>query len=888
MDVQDWERVKVIFEEALSVEPAERAAYVEAACGDETVLRETVEELLKNHSSDPRPPRETSLGPVFEVGQLIANRFRIIRFIDSGAMGEVYEVDDHRLHRRLALKTLRPSEGITEEAIQRFQREIRVAQGVTHENLCRVFDYVEHWSSGNTGEPRLIPCLTMELVRGESLAQHLSSGPIELNDALMLIRQIAAGLDYLHDHDIIHRDLKPSNIMLTHTRDGQRRAVVMDFGLAKISGPDSDLFASRTDMLAGAPYFMAPEIFRGEAHSAASDIYAFGLIVDEMVTRSRAFSVSSLHALYFAKLWETPIPPSKRGDLPALWEQVILQCLDVQPKNRFSRAGDAVSVLEGISAPRVHTEPASAARIAPRKRLAVWAAAIIILVLLIPAMIIARMALTPAAASIDVFDIENRTGDSSYDYLVKGTTDELVRRLPEIVDAHVITLHSTRSKAPARTPSLFSFDGELQQLEGQVRLSVRLTDDQNNVTWSQDFGKDQMSDALALQSQITNETMLAIQRHLALGGLGKTIERGPMSTVLLNIGNWIGRTARSDSPRPPTTSNAALDDFMHAHHRMANASPNDLTYAIVKLKNATAKDPEFALAYASLAEAHILMTNYSYFPFSEMLDAARQHANKAVSIAPDLPEAYEALAVVQRMEWELKDSRENFKKALALKPTLSTARLRYAGLLLQFGHSQEGIVEARRAVDADPYNPIQTAAYGLYLFLAGEYQECLTVLEPAALGKDALGPAHNLGDLYARLAEVSSGAQREQYFQKAFEQADRVAQIEQRVRLGENVSTPRADEMYAHFHSMRGDSRAAKPYLDRMLKGMRAGSVSPAHVAWIYAAQGREDEALDLIERAAAARDQHLMFMQLMPVFEKLRKHPRFEKVLDELGLRDS
>src|SRR5262249_39103647 len=158
---------------------------------------------------------------------------------------------------------------------------------------------------------------------------------------------------------VIHRDLKPSNVMLTRRKDGNVRAVVMDFGLAKLDDPDGDFYDSRTDIQAGAPYFMAPELLRSEKPSIASDIYSLGLVIDELVTRTRAFSATSLGALYFAKLWEQPVEPFKRAiDLPDNWGRVIIRCLESKAEARFHSAREVIHALESDKLPSVADQTA--------------------------------------------------------------------------------------------------------------------------------------------------------------------------------------------------------------------------------------------------------------------------------------------------------------------------------------------------------------------------------------------------------------------------------------------------------------------------------------------------------------------------------------------------
>jgi eukaryotic-like serine/threonine-protein kinase len=350
-----WEKIKQVFDAALEMPEPQRMAYVETACMDKPEVVSAVREMLRSYSDDSltrtsQPTDDTTHDAVFREGDLVANRFRVTRFINRGGMGEVYEVYDTRLRRATAMKTLRPEFQADAEALERFQREIVIAQNVGNDNLCRIYEFVEHpFRDRFSGDILLIPCFTMELLAGDNLGEFIRDHrPLTPGEALPLIRQVGSGLQILHENGIIHRDLKPSNVMLVPRRDGQTRAVVMDFGLSKPERPDSGFFETQITFQAGAPYSMAPELLRRERPGIASDIYSFGLLIDEMVTKSRAFTALSVQGLYFSKLWELPIPPGERAiGLPSSWEQTILQCLEKDPTLRPRSVREVIDALEG-------------------------------------------------------------------------------------------------------------------------------------------------------------------------------------------------------------------------------------------------------------------------------------------------------------------------------------------------------------------------------------------------------------------------------------------------------------------------------------------------------------------------------------------------------------
>ena len=304
------------------------------------------------HFKGQRPGTSSALA----VGELLAGRYRVLRFIGNGGMGEVYEAEDCELHERVALKTILPEIARQPESIQRFKREIQLARKVTHPNVCRIYDLVYH-------ETTIF--LTMEMLEGETLAQRLlRTGAMTTEVAFPLVAQIVAGLAAAHRAGIVHRDLKCSNVMLvpTKARDADVRAVIMDFGLARRNavGDDPAGLNSTTQAITGTPAYMAPEQVEGRAVTSAADIYALGIVMYEMVTGRSPFEGDSPLSIAVKRLQEPP--PSPKSHQPGLdlrWERAILRCLERNPADRFADAEEITRTIEP-QAPAV--EPAEQPR----------------------------------------------------------------------------------------------------------------------------------------------------------------------------------------------------------------------------------------------------------------------------------------------------------------------------------------------------------------------------------------------------------------------------------------------------------------------------------------------------------------------------------------------
>jgi tRNA A-37 threonylcarbamoyl transferase component Bud32/tetratricopeptide (TPR) repeat protein len=288
-----------------------------------------------------RSPEDNA--PSLRVDEQVAERYQVVRFLGRGGMGEVYEVDDVLLHERVALKTIRSELATDRRAIERFRREIRLAHKVTHPNVCRVFDVVRHGTRAY---------LTMELLRGETLAEHIrKSGPLPWLEALPIARQLCAGLDAAHAAGVLHRDFKSHNVVLVPA-DGGVRAVITDFGLARPTLAAESDTADAQRMTAdggfiGTPAYVAPEQMLGREVGPAADIYALGVVLYEMLTGRLPFEGKTSFAAAVRRLSERPVAPREHvADLPRRCEAAILRCLATEPTARFARAGLVAAALD--------------------------------------------------------------------------------------------------------------------------------------------------------------------------------------------------------------------------------------------------------------------------------------------------------------------------------------------------------------------------------------------------------------------------------------------------------------------------------------------------------------------------------------------------------------
>jgi serine/threonine protein kinase len=368
----NWEQIKSLFQQAIELDPAEQASFLLEKAPD-PVVRVEVERLLLEYQEAGGFLSKPLIGDVtppplvnrFAAGDLLAGRFKIIRFIAAGGMGEVYEAFDLELRENLAIKTILAEAVRDPKAISAFRREVHLARRVTHPNVCRIFDIFR------TENPEHADTLfvTMELLKGKTLAQQLKQGgafaPVQ---AAPLVRQLASALMSAHHAGVVHRDLKPGNIFLVDppTPEGAIRAVITDFGLAvrslDPSKPLATLNSLSTDRdIRGTPAYMAPEQLQGQGATAASDVYALGVVVYEMVVGVHPFPESSIPLLIASILTKQPRSPSQANPkLTPHLDAVILKSLEKDPVIRYASIESFTNDLDRAWSPDSQASTAQA------------------------------------------------------------------------------------------------------------------------------------------------------------------------------------------------------------------------------------------------------------------------------------------------------------------------------------------------------------------------------------------------------------------------------------------------------------------------------------------------------------------------------------------------
>jgi TolB-like protein len=512
------------------------------------------------------------------IGQTVSH-YRITAELGRGGMGVVYEAEDQKLPRKVALKFLPPELTRDAEAKRRFVNEAEAASSLQHPNLCTIFEIDE------TEDGRLF--LAMPCYEGQTLKEKLSSGPLPIDEALDIARQLASGLAKAHGRGIVHRDVKPGNVFLTE--DGH--AVLLDFGLAKLSGATQ---LTRTGTTVGTPAYLSPEQSRGRETDARTDIWALGVVMYEMLGGRLPFGGDHPQALIYAIQHEEPRSlPEVRAEVPAELARIVQRCLAKDPTDRHASADELREDLERLSR-------GEGLRLRRRRRR--WPVLLpVVLVGAIAVLWLARRGgepLTPAPAdrkSIAVMPFQNLTGDSQYDVWILG--------LPELLNTEL-----------SNSQELRVLDSQtLQSALGEVELAQAAA---LSVPQMRDVGTRTLVETLITGSLLKAGPSLRIQLKLLDAGTGASLATmrvdGRAEDDFFAMADSLTAQVRDfleidtlkqwnpeyDWAAVGTQSAEAYRLYLEGAQARSRA---DFTVAIDKLKRAVAIDSSFIMAWLDLA-----------------------------------------------------------------------------------------------------------------------------------------------------------------------------------------------------------------------------------------------------------------------------------------------
>jgi TolB-like protein/Tfp pilus assembly protein PilF/tRNA A-37 threonylcarbamoyl transferase component Bud32 len=781
--------------------------------------------------------------------------YEIVQPIGSGGMGDVYRARDTRLDRDVAVKVLPERYARDPEARMRFEREAKAVAALAHPNILSIHDF------GLTEERAFS---VTELLEGQTLRHRMHEGPIPWRKVVEIGAALADGLAAAHAKGIIHRDLKPENIYLT----GDGRVKILDFGIAQFTRPEpeesEDIDPSlmptapmKTDPSAvvGTAGYMAPEQLRGEPVDATTDIFSLGSVLYEMVTGKAAFIRKTVIDSLSAILTDTPdvFTVSERM-IPYELARVIQRCLEKNKDERFQSARDLAFALRAIGTATSLSFEAPAER---KRRWKIWGAIVVAAVVAAISFLLVRdvdVQVTPRESanvrrpirSIAILPFVNATGDREAEYLSDGVTETLINTLAQVRDLRVMSRTSVfhyKDKSP--NPSAVGRD---------LRVSAVV------------LGRiESVGDRLVVSAELVDTSDNAL-----IWGNRYTIARADLFNVQQSIATEISRmlrlqlTGREEILTKRHTADArAYELYLKGRFQWNKRNAEGLYAAIALFNQAIEIDPQYALAYAGLADCYNLLDIWAGLPTRETFPRAKAAAQKALAIDDSLAEAHTSLAyAIQTYEWDWTAAEREYRRAIELSPNYATARQWYAEMLTATGRFDEAAAQGRKALELDPMSPIINAVVAWNSTMARRYGVAIEQGQQTT----NLFPDFLAGHAYLGLALLESGRPK-----------DAIPELEASQKLADIVVI---FTWLIRAHHAAGDGATASRLLEELEQRGRREYLPPYYMAALYAHLGDHERAFEELDRALRERTGALVWTKVDPALDPLRKDARFAKIL--------
>ena len=792
------------------------------------------------------------------------SHYRILSLLGKGGMGEVYLAEDTRLGRRVALKLL--SAGFTkdEDRVRRFQQEARAASALNHPNILTIYEI---------GQADAGYFIATEFIDGVTLRQRLKQTKILLPDVLDIAIQAAGALSAAHQAGIVHRDIKPENIMLR--TDGYIK--VLDFGLAKLTEKVADRQTTNSEaativkvdttpgMVMGTVNYMSPEQARGLEVDERSDIFSLGVVIYEMAAGRAPFAGLTPTDVIISIIERDPLPLKRLlPEAPAELEWIVSKALCKNCEKRYQTAKEITldlkslkqrleieaelgrSIQQGLSGRRSSTRISKNVTAESHRESGGATSGS-------TSTASRRQRSRKAIDSLAVLPLTNASADPNTEYLSDGITESIINILSQLPKLRVVPRSTVfRYKGRVIDPQELGRElgvravltGRVLQLGDTLVVKTELIDVANEShLWGEQY-KRKFTDIFALQEEISEE----ISEKLRLRLTGQEKKR---------------LTKRY------TENTEAYQLYLKGRYYWNKRTQEWIRKGIECFQQAIDLDPNYALAYAGLADSYALLGSATVgLSPHEVYPKAKAAAMKALELDDSLAEAHTTLGFFRLLyDWDWAAAEQEFKRATELNPNYASAHDGYGFYFKVMGQLSEAIRECKRAQELDPLSLFINISLGWVYYFSRRYTEAIEY------GKKILEMDPNFFGAYW-LTGVA--------YQQEGMYSDAIASFQKAISLSGGGLNFVA--YLGQVYAIMGQKAEAYKTLDELKKLSQQRYVSPFYIAVIYIGLGEKDQAFEWLNRACEERSSLLAFVKVEPMFDSLRSDPRFAQLQRRIG----